>query len=120
MGIVLRNTTSLFTEGIVNNITTKRATKTSVIPLPGCDSDVVQKMGKNLIEFTLKGIVTGSSAIVFLEDAVNGTGSFYFSSTSLGIVLIQKTVVHFTELQWTDAGNRPLERAFTLKFTEIT
>ena len=119
--IVLRNAGgTAFSGGIINNVSSKHGTKYAHIALPSADADVVQKMGKRLKEFTVKGIVTGSDAVTFLEGAINGTGSFYFNSIAMNQVLVATTVVHFTDLQWVDTGNRPMERAFTLSFVEIT
>lgn len=120
MSIVLNNYQGTsFSQGIISEISVKNSTKTSVISLPGVDKDVIQKFGKRIREFTLSGIVTGSTGVSFLEGANNYTGSFYFSSSAMNQVLISTTLVFFNDLQWKDSGNRPMERKFQIELLEI-
>ena len=116
---LINNSGSSFTEGLINDISVKLATKHSVIPLPGIDKDVIQKFGKNNREFDIKGIVTGSDGVTFLENNINQTGSFYFSSSALNQVLISTTTVYYSNLEWRDTGDRPLERKFSLTLIEV-
>ncbi len=120
MTITLRNNSgSAFSDGLINDISVKMATKSSVIPMPGIDKDVIQKFGKNNRAFNIKGIVTGSAGVSFLENAIKQTGSFYFYSNALNQVLIGTTTVYYSNFEWQDTGDRPLERKFSLTLIEI-
>ena len=127
-GVILRNAIGYTFTGRIDDLTTSQTTKAAVIKLPGIDKDVVQKMGASNKTFSLKGYVTvrdpltitsSESSVTFLNNAVNYTGSVYFHSDALAMDLIPVTVVLLTNLQWKDAGNRPMERTFTLDLVEI-
>ena len=126
-GIILRDKIGTTFTGRIDDLTTGQSTKAVVIKQPGLDSDIVQKMGASNKTFTLKGYVTnydpqtvaGDSSVVFLNNANNNTGSIYFHSDALALDLIPTTIVLIHNLQWKDAGNRPMERTFTLELVEI-
>lgn len=126
-GIIIFNKDGLGFTGKIDDITIGMSTKTSVIPMPGINSDVVQKMGASNDTFSVKGYVTvydrttGSNitSTQFLTDALNYTGSIYWYSDALRQVLIPAVTVFFSELQWSDKGSRPLERDFVLNLVEL-
>jgi len=126
-GVILRDKIGTTFTGRIDDLTTSQTTKATVIKMPGVDSDVVQKMGASNKTFMLKGYVTqqdpltivGDTSVVFLNNAVNYTGSLYFHSDALALDLIPTTVVFLENLQWKDSGTRPMERSFTLSLVEI-
>ena len=126
-GVILRDKVGTMFTGRIDDLTTGQSTKTVVIKQPGLDSDIVQKMGASNKTFVVKGYVTvydpltvmGDTSTTFLNNANNNTGSIYFHSDALQLDLIPTTVILMHNLQWKDAGNRPMERSFTLEVVEI-
>ena len=104
--------------GKVQEIIVKRVSKISIHKLPGADKDLVQKMGLSNRIFTISGWVPNSDGIGFLETAVSNTGSILYTSSALGQA-INNVQVLFYDLEFRDAGSRPLERRFTISAVEI-
>ena len=107
----------------VTDIVLIQDTKSALIKIYGSDANVVQKMGKNNRVFTIEGFVTGSSQVDFLNNALNYTGSIYYSSSSLHMDLIGTATVgvksYFKNLTWQDDGKNPMIRQFSLDLVEI-
>jgi hypothetical protein len=108
-----------FPEGKVTEISVKNSSKSTITKMPSLNKDYIQRMNKNVREFTLSGYVTGSDGIYFFRNALDMPGTLYYSSSAFGGTVIETTNVHFMDLQWKDDGNHPMERSFTVVLQEI-
>ena len=119
MTVTILNPNGIFlrADGRITDLVTNQKFKISIQFLPGANKDVVQRMGRTSQIFNLKGFVTTLTGSTYINDLVNYTGSIAFSS-NLGNLLTATTVA-FYDLQWIDAGSRPLERTFTINAVEL-
>ena len=119
MGVTLRNYlgNTLPPNGKVEDVRQKYSTKTVVHEMGASDSDVIQKMGIKNKRYSIKGFIENSNGWGFLEDAVNHTGSIYYTSSAMGVP-INKQVFYY-DLDCRDVGGRPLEREFTINAIEV-
>ena len=124
MGTILVNNAGSATfAGKVTDITVQSDTKNAVIRTYGADKDVVQKMGLANRVFTVEGFVTSSADVIFLNNALNFTGSIYYSSSALNMELIGTAnayvYVLYRKLIWKDEGATPMMRTFSLELIEV-
>ena len=107
----------------VTDIVLIQDTKSALIKIYGSDANIVQKMGKNNRVFTVEGFVTGSTQVDYLNNALNYTGSIYYSSSSLRMEMIGTAAAgvktYFKNLVWQDDGKNPMIRQFSLDLVEI-
>ena len=121
-------------------------TKSVIIETTGIDYDVVQMFGASNRTFNFKGVTRTLDEKVFLQNAMNNTGSISFTS-DIGLIQFitgPQTIeadfdsadfdsddfntgetksgsasvqVYFHDLEFKDLGSRPLERLY--KFTAV-
>jgi hypothetical protein len=119
MGVILADFAgNIFTQGKVNDIIVQSETKSSEIKIYGSNGDVIQPFGRANRVFTLEGFVTHKDGVLLLNGAMTYTGSIYYYSTVLDMVLIDSTEVYFQNLKWRDTGKSPMVREFSLTLVE--
>ena len=149
MGLLLIDKAgSQITLANVMDINETHPTKLQVIKTTGVDSDIVQLFGASNRSLTFKGITQTLDEKVFLQNAMNDTGSIAFSSEiglidyRTGTVTIEADFdsndfdpndfncgqtfpgyaginVFFYGLTFKDLGNRPMERAYQFNVIEV-
>lgn len=118
MTTTIRNSSGItFLSGSIQNITVKQSTKMSIIKLPGANKDVIQRFGTSNREFTLDGTITIGGGTSYISALENTTGSLtYVYPLETGI---SKVTVLFYNINFKDAGSRPMERKFSMEAVEI-
>ena len=138
---------NIFTQGKINDIIVQNNTKTSVTKVWGINGDMIQSFGYSNRLFTLEGFVTSKEGVLFLNGALNYTGSLYYSSSTINMELIGSSnitlnavwlngiwvngiwntdsvnsfdpvPVYFQKLRWRDDGKNPMIRQFSLDLVE--
>lgn len=118
MTTTIRNSSgATFLSGSIQNITVKHSTKMSIIKLPGANKDIIQRFGTSNREFTLDGIITVGGGTTYISALENTTGSLTYTyplETAISTVSVL-----FYNVNFKDAGSRPMERKFSMEAVEI-
>ena len=118
MTVVLVNDSGEVVDCVITNITETKVHRTPIHDTPASTGDIIQSLGTRSRTFSLKGVVTGSHGVSQVRALPGVTGSLTFTDY-LGGESIPETEVFFTEVRFSDKGDKPTIREFNLDAIEV-